>query len=361
MKSTTLHIFLGTGGVGKTSLSAAFALALSQQGYKTLVVTIDPSQRLKTSLKLRPHGQNQKVGPDGKLWASLLDSKWIFDDFVARSLNDELKARQLYANRLYQKLSTDLAGSQEFTSLEKVYHEMEFGDWDFVVLDTPPVAHAMDFLNASKKLRRLLDERFIQWFSMSAETAQKTILNQFVQLGTRHLLKALELLTGSEFIGELSDFFHQLQFWQSQLRRRLDAYDTLLNSAQVKFFLVSSAYPNKTTESLELIRVLQTRRACINGVLVNRLWPAWLLRKEWEEYNEKNPTKFISTWLHYFIDRQQQLQQMINQLDHSIPLLNFPDFPQTLGTDWDKVHALSQVWLQHEWFRTSYPTNQKTR
>jgi len=360
MKSTQLRIFLGTGGVGKTSLSASFALALARSGYKTLVVTIDPSQRLKTSLRLRPHGQNQKIPTDseGELWASLLDSKWIFDEFVARSLKDESKAKRLYANRLYQKLSTDLAGSQEFTSLEKVYREIELSTWDFIVLDTPPASHARDFLNASQKLRRLLDERFVQWFSTSPETTKKTILSHFVQLGTRHLLKALELLTGSEFMGELADFFDQLQFWQTQLRRRLQAYDELMTSAQVQFYLVSSAYPNKVGESLDLIRQLQTRGNSLGGVLFNRLWPAWL-PKNMASANE--PPEVLTQWIRYFELRQRQLRHQIQDLQESLPVIEFPEFPQTFASDWDKVQELSKVWLQNDWFKTYYPPSQKSR
>src|SRR3954454_12838565 len=123
-------ICAGSGGVGKTTTSAALAMGLAASGLKVAVVTIDPAKRLADALGLEelgnePHlvdparvaGHGIEVA--GELWAMMLDVKATFDELIERLAPDERTREDVFANRIYQQLSTAVAGSQEFTAVAK--------------------------------------------------------------------------------------------------------------------------------------------------------------------------------------------------------------------------------------------------
>ena len=165
----------GAGGVGKTTTSAAIALAAARDGKRAVVLTIDPARRLADALGMpglpsepapvpRELLDRAGVPPHGSLHALMLDPKATFDALVRR-LNEPAAARRILDNRLYQQVSGLLAGMQEYTAEEKL-HELA-GDprFDVVVVDTPPTRNALDFLEAPNKLMRFLDERVLKWFA----------------------------------------------------------------------------------------------------------------------------------------------------------------------------------------------------
>ena len=157
----------GSGGVGKTTTAAAIAMGMAERGLKVAVVTIDPAKRLADSLGLEELGNEPRlVDPErfsehgvqieGELWALMLDSKRTFDELIERLAPDEATAQEVLSNRIYQQLSNAVAGSQEFTAIAKLYELDQDGDYDLLVLDTPPSRNALDFLDAPGRLTRLL-------------------------------------------------------------------------------------------------------------------------------------------------------------------------------------------------------------
>ena len=149
----------GSGGVGKTTTSAAIALGMAAAGAKVAVVTIDPARRLANALGLEElENEPRRVEPDrlpaaglevqGELWAMMLDPKRTFDELIDRVAADPERAAEIKANRVYRELSTAVSGSQEFTAVSKLYELDRDGDFDLLVLDTPPSRNALDFLDA---------------------------------------------------------------------------------------------------------------------------------------------------------------------------------------------------------------------
>ena len=148
-------ICAGSGGVGKTTTSAALAMGLAAEGLRVAVVTIDPAKRLADSLGLEDlDNEPRLVDPkrfkghgivmEGELWAMMLDAKRTFDELIER-LAPETKTRdEILANRIYQELSGAVAGSQEFTAIAKLYDLDRSGEYDVLVLDTPPSRNALD-------------------------------------------------------------------------------------------------------------------------------------------------------------------------------------------------------------------------
>src|ERR671916_898096 len=158
-------ICAGSGGVGKTTTAAALAMGMAERGLRVAVVTIDPAKRLADALGLEELGNEPRlVDPErfsahgveieGELWALMLDSKRTFDALIERLAPDPATRDEVLSNRIYQQLSGAVAGSQEFSAISKLYELDREGDFDLLVLDTPPSRNALDFLDAPGRITR---------------------------------------------------------------------------------------------------------------------------------------------------------------------------------------------------------------
>jgi anion-transporting ArsA/GET3 family ATPase len=152
-------ITVGAGGVGKTTSAAAISVAAARLGRRVLCMTIDPARRLAESLGIEHmSAEAHLVDPNvfaaagipftGSLTAMMLDTKRTFDDLVIRHSSTKEKADKLLENKLYQYVSTSLAGTQEYMAMEKLVAAKNDDRYDLIVLDTPPTANALDFLDA---------------------------------------------------------------------------------------------------------------------------------------------------------------------------------------------------------------------
>ena len=175
LEGREICICAGSGGVGKTTTSAAIALGMAARGLKVCVLTIDPAKRLADSLGLEELGNEAtRVNPellsdhldngDGELWAMMLDAKETFDALVARHAEDAEARDRVLNNRIYQQISNALAGSQEYMAMEKLFELHSEGRFDLLVLDTPPSRNVLDFLDAPKRLTQFIEGRSLQIF-----------------------------------------------------------------------------------------------------------------------------------------------------------------------------------------------------
>jgi anion-transporting ArsA/GET3 family ATPase len=174
LSETQVCVVGGSGGVGKTTTSAAIAAGMAARGLRVAVVTIDPAQRLATALGLDElANEPQRIDGerfadtgltlgDGELWAMTLDPKRTFDELIAKLAPDDATREQILANRVYRELSDAIAGSQEFTAVAKLHELAQEGGWDLLVLDTPPSRNALDFLDAPDRLRAFFEGRALQ-------------------------------------------------------------------------------------------------------------------------------------------------------------------------------------------------------
>src|SRR6185369_2122181 len=164
LASQGLVICVGSGGVGKTTTAAALGIAAATAGRRTAVLTIDPARRLRdalgiTTLDGEPHRvplARHEPAARGLLDAMILDTKRTFDDLIRRYAPTEAAAERVLQNRIYESISTALAGSQEYMAMERLHALAASGDYDLLVVDTPPTQHALDFLEAPERLTALL-------------------------------------------------------------------------------------------------------------------------------------------------------------------------------------------------------------
>jgi anion-transporting ArsA/GET3 family ATPase len=266
----------GSGGVGKTTTSAAVALGMAQRGAKVAVVTIDPARRLANALGLEELANEPRrvssrrlaaagVKIDGQLWAMMLDPKRTFDELIDRVAADPVRAAEIKANRIYRELSTAVSGSQEFTAVAKLDELHRQGDFDLLVLDTPPSRNALDFLDAPTRLTSFLEGRALRAFIRPTGLGMR-----LVGRGAGPLLSGLRRVTGIDLIADLSTFFGLLGDMTEDFSERAVGVERMLHAPTTAFLLVTSAQRAAIEEAIWFRRTLSESGLPFAGVIVNR-------------------------------------------------------------------------------------------
>ncbi len=281
-------VCVGSGGVGKTTVAAALGLSRALAGEKVLVCTIDPARRLANALGLAALGNVESrvpehklaeagLAPQGQLHAMMLDVKRTWDDLVARHAPDRQRQERILRNRIYQQLSGALAGSQEYMAMEKLYELSTERDYDLIVLDTPPTAHALDFLEAPDRIVDFLGNETARRLLSPALHAGKMGLRLF-QLGGSYVAKTLGRFTGGEVLQDLTEFMATFQGMYEGFKERAAAVRQLLSEPQVGFVIVAAPSPISVDEALFFHERLHSESMPIAALVMNRvtpdLWPA---------------------------------------------------------------------------------------
>jgi anion-transporting ArsA/GET3 family ATPase len=276
-------VCVGSGGVGKTTTAAALALAAARRGKKTLVLTIDPAKRLANSLGLAALGhQVQEVdralvrrgapSDKGELHAMMLDQKAAFDEVVQRHAKDPAAVRRILANPIYSQISATLAGAQEYAAMAKLHDFDAEGKYDTIVVDTPPTAHALDFLDAPRKLSEAIDSPAVEWFRKLQGGGGGGW--SFVGKTGAFVLKRLAKFVGSQFIDDMGVFFTEFNDILGGFRKRAEETFALLRQPRVGFLLVASPEPMAMREALFFHERLVAASMPFCGFVVNKIHPA---------------------------------------------------------------------------------------
>jgi anion-transporting ArsA/GET3 family ATPase len=194
----------------------------------------------------------------------MLDSKRTFDGLVDKLAPDESTRREVLSNRIYRELSSAVAGSQEFTAMAKLYELHRDGDWDVIVLDTPPSRNALDFLDAPERLTRFLDGRALKLLSAPGGLA-RGVLGR----GAAVVFALLSRLTGVDVVGELSGFFRSLSTLTDGFRERAGGVQTLLRDERTRFLIVTSPEQEPAREAIFLAEQLGREGMHLGGLIVN--------------------------------------------------------------------------------------------
>ena len=267
----------GPGGVGKTTTAAAIALGLAQRGQRVAVVTIDPARRLASALGVQgltnePRRVDpdllaaQGVDPPGELWATMLDAKVTFDALIGQLAPDERAREEALSNRIYQEVSSAVAGTQEFSAIAKLYELHRAGTFDTIVLDTPPSRNALDFLDAPTRMTRFLEGRALKMFLVPGGLAARV-----VGRGTGLVLSMFSRFTGVDLLTDLSAFFGSLAGMVDGFRERAHAVDELLRDPATGFLLITSPEPEQVREALYFAELLTAAGMHRSALIVNRV------------------------------------------------------------------------------------------
>jgi anion-transporting ArsA/GET3 family ATPase len=269
---------VGSGGVGKTTMSAVLALEAARRGRRTAVLTVDPAERLKDALGITARGGPRRVplasvGARGAhLDALLLDVKRTFDELVTALAPTPAQAQAILANRLYQNLSGTLAGTAEYMAVETVYRLAEEGGYDLLVVDTPPARHAVDFLDAPRRLLALLDSRAFAILK-DPTTILPAAGSRLAHVVLAAVLRGLERFTGVGLVREVGEFVGAIEALTGALRERVGAVGGLLRSSGTELVLVTAPEPRLVGETESLVAALGTIGLRVGGIVVNRALP----------------------------------------------------------------------------------------
>ena len=264
-------ICCGSGGVGKTTVSAAFGLEGARRGRRTCVVTIDPARRLADALGLQALDNTpRRVEGEwpGELWALMLDPKRTFDDLVRMHAASPEQAEGILKNRIYRNLSGALSGTQEYMAMEKLYELATGGEYDLIVVDTPPTRNALDFLDAPRRLTRFLGHRLFQLLLMPTRAYLRA-----VSVATQALLRTISKVAGAEIVQDAVTFFQAFEGMEEGFRKRAEHMRTLIARRTTAFVLVTSPRADTVQEAGWFADKLNESDLAVEALVVNRVHP----------------------------------------------------------------------------------------
>jgi anion-transporting ArsA/GET3 family ATPase len=268
----------GSGGVGKTTTAAAIAAGMAARGLKVAVLTIDPAKRLADSLGLPELGNTERqVDPamfgaagadmnDGELWAMMLDAKQTFDEVIREHAPDPATRDRILDNRIYQQLSSALAGSQEYMAMEKLYEIHAEDRFDLLVLDTPPSRNALDFLEAPNRLLQFIEGRALQVFMRPTGLGMK-----FFGRGASMMFSVLRRITGVDLLEDLAEFFQAFGGMVGGFRERARRVNQLLADPRTSFLVVCGPQDEPISEAVYFHHKLVEAEMHFGGVIVNKV------------------------------------------------------------------------------------------
>jgi anion-transporting ArsA/GET3 family ATPase len=276
----SIPILLGTGGVGKTTIAAALALAGATAGLNTAVITVDPAKRLRDALGLARLGghptrigarQLSAAGLDARLRLSamMLDVTGAWDAIVERFVADPATRRRIFDNPFYKSLTAEFAGSEAFAALQQLYDLHQTAAFELEVVDTPPASHSFEFLQTPARLIRLLDSRTARWLFTPSLSAGR-IAMKVASETARFVVRELERFAGGNVLSTITDFFAAASDSIDAIVDRLNKTEALLRSPAVKFVMVTTAEPDRIAQARELLTMMDAEGLELSAIVINR-------------------------------------------------------------------------------------------
>lgn len=365
----------GSGGVGKTTTAAAIALWGARNGRRTVVLTIDPARRLADSLGLAMQGgteatitpeamRERGVETTAPLSAKMLDQKGAWDALIERHAPSAEVRDRVLGNRFYQHLSQSFAGSQEYMAIEELCALQESGRYDLIVLDTPPSRHALDFLEAPRRMADFLDRKIVRWFvkpTLSVGFSGMRWMNRTAGFVARKLEEA----TGVGVLSEVSDFFASMSTMFDGFSERIERVYKALRGSGTAFVLVSGPEEQVLEEAEYLSERMAGLGMPLRGVVFNRvheeyagkLDPATFPSGEIRESDEPavearlrdagvTDAPLARALARNFVRHQVlargdgiRLEQFVRGLGRRVPVVEVPNF----STDLHRVESLARL------------------
>lgn len=277
LQHADLLLTCGPGGVGKTTTAAALGVAAARAGRRTVVVTVDPARRLADALGLddsaaadEPHrvGGVTKRSTDGELYALMLDAEQTFDRLVRDQAGTRKQAEAILNNPVYRAISGSLSGAQEYMAIERLHQLHTSGEWDLVIVDTPPSRHAIDLLEAPDRLVGFLSHPVYRTLTVGQRAFAK-----ITDAASSMFLWAVKRLAGPQIVEDTVQFFRSLANIEGGLRDRAKQVSKLLRSDKTAFVVVASPRAEAVGEAEHLLDAISEKHFPLGGVVVNLIHP----------------------------------------------------------------------------------------
>ncbi len=278
LASREMILVAGSGGVGKTTIAAALGIAAAaRQKGRVLVLTVDPARRLATALGLDEFGNTPtRIDPAefaeagvklrGELWVAMLDTKAGWDELIRRHAPDAQVRDAVLANPLYENITSRFVHSHEYLAMEQLHDLHARGNFDLVIVDTPPSRNALSILDAPRRMVEFFGSRLLRWLTVPYRSRLFTMASRpFYQVADRVL--------GSRFLQDIADFFVLFQAMESGFVRRAREVEALLVDPRTAFVVVTTLETAPSHEARFLARSLVERQMCLGAIVVNRVLP----------------------------------------------------------------------------------------
>lgn len=274
LTAASVVVCCGSGGVGKTTVSAVLGLEAARAGRRAVVVTIDPAKRLADALGVPGGLTNDPVRlpleEPGELWALMLDTATTFDGLVRANAENDQQTERILANRFYRNVAGSLSGTQEYMAAERLHALHRDPRFDVVIVDTPPTRNALDFLDAPSTLARFIDHPLFKMLMLPTRRGLK-VLN----LATQPVMKTIGKVVGGDVLADAVAFFQAFSGMETGFRKRADEVIALLASDVTRFVLVASPRADTIEEAKYFAGRLERGGLVVHAVVVNRCTPTF--------------------------------------------------------------------------------------
>ena len=279
LASKEMVLVVGSGGVGKTTTAAALALsAVVESGGRVLVLTIDPARRLADALGTGGlQNEPTRVPPDalsilgaevsGELWAAMLDTRLGWDELVRRHAPDRRTRDAVLANPLYQNLTGRFVHSHDYLAMERLHELHSSGEWDLIVVDTPPSRNALTFLDAPRRMREFFGSKLLAWLTVPYRS-------RLVTLASRPFFQIADRILGSRFLQDIAEFFVLFRSMERAFVDHARQVERLLADPRTSFVVVTTLEAAPSHEAAYLARELAARRYPLGAMIANRVLPS---------------------------------------------------------------------------------------
>ena len=278
LSAKEMIVVCGSGGTGKTTIAAALgAQAAAVVGGRVLVLTVDPARRLATALGIGSFGNTAVRVPAkafaaaglecrGELWVAMLDTKAGWDELIRRHAPDAALRDTVLANPLYRNITGRFVNSHDYLAMEQLYELHASGQYDLVVIDTPPSRNALDLLDAPGRMREFFGSRLLKWLTVPYRSRLFTMASKpFYQVADRIL--------GSRFLQDIAEFFVLFQTMEAGFVSHAKEVERLLTDDGTAFIVVSTLEAAPAREARFLAEELRQRHMPLGALVLNRTLP----------------------------------------------------------------------------------------
>jgi anion-transporting ArsA/GET3 family ATPase len=285
LASREMILVAGSGGVGKTTIAAALGIAAAQRHKgKVLVLTVDPARRLASALGLEEVGNAPvRIDPEafaadgvkvrGEVWVAMLDTKAGWDELIRRHAPDVEVRDAVLTNPLYQNITSRFIHSHEYLAMEQLHDLHATGEFDLVIVDTPPSRNALSILDAPSRMIEFFGSRLLRWLTVPYRSRLFTVASRpFYQVADRVL--------GSRFLQDIADFFVLFQAMENGFVRRAREVEALLVDPRTAFIVVTTLETAPSHEARFLAQSLIARDMSLGAIVANRVLPEELAGSE---------------------------------------------------------------------------------
>ena len=282
LENGRLVVVTGSGGVGKTTMSAALgAYAASQYNRRVLVLTVDPARRLADALGLESFGNavveiessalaRNGVPPAGRMFAAMIDTKASWDELITRCAPTADVRDKVLTNKLYRNLTERFVNSHDYIAMERLFEAQQSNAYDLVIVDTPPSRNALDVLDAPRRMKEFFASRLLKLLTSQAQS-------RLFSLAAKPFFIVADRILGARFLSDITEFFTLFRTMEDGFVKRANEVEAVLKQQDTSFMVVTTLESAPLHEAEFLIDALRERGFSLNTVIANRVTPQELV------------------------------------------------------------------------------------